>query len=155
MEYALVVLSAGTAGYVLGWGHSYWAMASAAVPLAAADLPGRIGRGLHRIIGTLAGLIVTAAVLVGTPPPGFLAIVVIVLIIPTEALMSRHYAAALVFFTPMILIMTQLAAPVPRSQLIVDRAAETALGAVIGMLVVCAISGTEALLRRATARTRE
>ncbi|MDR2294314.1 MAG: FUSC family protein [Microbacterium sp.] len=155
IEYALVVFAAGVAGYLLGWGHSYWAMASAAVPLAAADLPGRIGRGLHRIVGTLVGLVVTAAILVWAPPPGLLAIIVIALMPPTEALMSRHYAAALVFFTPMILVMTQLASPVPRSQLIIDRAAETALGAVIGMLVVCAISGAEALLRRSMARARE
>ena len=47
-------------------------MAAAAVPLAGADLPSSVYRGIHRIVGT-GGLVVVAAVLfpwAGSPLPG-------------------------------------------------------------------------------------
>ena len=137
--YAVAVASAGLIGGLIGLDHAYWAMASAAVPLAAAELPGRIARGVHRVLGTFSGLIVTALILWPDPSPLWLAIPVILLQFPTEYLMMRNYGFALTFFTPMILLMTQLAHPIPRSTLIIDRGVETLLGAVVGIAVVLVV----------------
>ncbi|WP_169253677.1 FUSC family protein [Brevibacterium sp. 'Marine'] len=134
--YMVAVASAGVFGMLIGLDHAYWAMASAAVPLAAAELPGRISRGVHRVLGTFSGLILTALILWADPSALWLAIPVILLQFPTEFLMIRNYGFALTFFTPMILLMTQLANPIPRSTLLIDRGIETLLGAVIGITVV-------------------
>jgi hypothetical protein len=134
--YILAVASAGIFGMLIGLDHAYWAMASAAVPLAASELPGRIARGVHRVLGTFSGLIVTALILWPDPSALWLAIPVILLQFPTEYLMIRNYGFALTLFTPMILLMTQLANPIPRSTLVIDRGIETLLGAVVGIAVV-------------------
>ena len=148
-RYTLAVGLAGTLGVISGSGHPHWAMAAAAVPLAGADLPSRVRRGIHRIVGTFLGLGVTAVVLVPAPwslAPIFaahqvtvLAILVILFQFSTELFMARHYGLAMVSFTPAILLMTQLAAPMDPSLLILERGVETFVGALVGILVVLAV----------------
>jgi hypothetical protein len=148
-RYVLAVGAAGTVGVLTGSGHPHWAMAAAAVPLAGADLPSSVHRGIHRIIGTLLGLVVVAVVLLPGPWallhlfPGaeaaVLALLVITFQFTTELFMTRHYGLAMVSFTPVILLMTQLAAPADPYFLIAERGAETLVGAVTGILVVVLI----------------
>ncbi len=156
-RYVLAVGAAGTCGVLSGSGHPHWAMAAAAVPLAGADLPSRVHRGIHRIVGTFVGLALVAVVLFPGPLsplqyfPGHTAAVLALLVIafqfPTELFMARHYGRAMVFFTPVILLMTQLAAPADPGLLVTERAVETFVGAVIGIAVVVAVRAP----RRATA----
>lgn len=139
--YVLAVGAAGAAGQLTGDGHAYWAMAAAAVPLAGADFAGRIRRGLHRILGTFVGLGVTALILSQQPGTALLVLFIAALQFPTELFMTRHYGIALVFFTPLILIMTVLAHPMEPGVLIADRGLETLIGAVIGMAVAVLVLG--------------
>ncbi|WP_432397645.1 FUSC family protein [Pseudarthrobacter sp. L19] len=148
-RYLAAVGAAGSIGVFSGSGHPHWAMAAAAVPLAGADLPSSVYRGLHRIVGTLLGLLVVAAVLfpwAGSPLrlfPGSetaaVAVLVIVLQFGTELFMARHYGLAMVFFTPVILLMTQLSSPADPHLLVAERAVETLLGACVGIAVVLLI----------------
>ncbi|TFD89037.1 FUSC family protein [Cryobacterium serini] len=138
-RYAVAVAAAGVLGLAFGIGHAYWAMAAAAVPLAGADLPSRVQRGVHRIFGTFAGLGLTAGILLLHPSTTVLVILVMVLQFPTELFMARHYGLALTFFTPVILLMTQLASPIDPISLLTDRGWETLLGAVVGIAVVLLI----------------
>ncbi|WP_411375315.1 FUSC family protein [Arthrobacter sp. MPF02] len=151
-RYVLAVGAAGTAGVLSGSGHPHWAMAAAAVPLAGADLPSSVRRGIHRIVGTFVGLAVTAVVLLPGPWtltglfPGqqavLLALLVILFQFTTELFMTRHYGFAMVSFTPVILLMTQLAAPMDPGLLILERAVETLVGALVGIAVVVAVRRT-------------
>ncbi|MDR6437585.1 putative membrane protein YccC [Paenarthrobacter nicotinovorans] len=144
-RYSLAVSAAGTIGVLSGSGHPHWAMAAAAVPLAGADLPSRVHRGIHRIVGTFLGLAVVAVVLFPSPLsplqyfPGQTAVVLAVLVVlcqfPTELFMARHYGWAMVFFTPVILLIAQLAAPMDPGVLVMERAIETFVGAVVGIAV--------------------
>lgn len=160
-RYVLAVGAAGTVGVISGSGHPHWAMAAAAVPLAGADLPSSVRRGVHRIVGTFLGLAVTAVVILPGPwalaalYPAFeepahhatvLALLVILFQFATELFMTRHYGLAMVWFTPVILLMTQLAFPAEPQVLILERAVETLVGALLGILVVVAV-------RRPGART--
>ncbi|TLM82892.1 FUSC family protein [Pseudarthrobacter sp. NamE2] len=155
-RYVLAVGAAGTVGVLSGSGHPHWAMAAAAVPLAGADLPSSVRRGIHRIVGTFVGLAVTAVALLPGPWtlaglfPGqqavLLALLVILFQFTTELFMTRHYGFAMVSFTPVILLMTQLAAPMDPALLILERAVETLVGALVGIGVV-------GLVRRAGPRT--
>lgn len=148
-RYIAAVGGAGSVGVLSGSGHPHWAMAAAAVPLAGADMPSSVYRGIHRIVGTLLGLVVVTIVLfpwAGSPLrafPGYeaavVALLVIVLQFTTELFMTRHYGLAMVSFTPVILLMTQLAAPADPHTLVTERAVETLLGAVTGILVVVLI----------------
>jgi uncharacterized membrane protein YccC len=97
-------------------------------------------------MGTFLGLVVVAVVLLPAPwaPSQFLpgaeaavlALLVIIFQFTTELFMTRHYGLAMVSFTPVILLMTQLAAPADPYVLIAERGVETVVGAVIGILVV-------------------
>lgn len=136
LRYIGAVGFAGLAGNLGGLGHAYWAMAAAATPLSATDVPGRLRRGIHRIVGTLIGLGVTALIMLLHPGTLVLAILVMVLAFPTELLMARHYGLALVFFTPLVLIVTLLADPSDPVRLIRDRGVETIIGAGVGIVVV-------------------
>ncbi|MET3811969.1 FUSC family protein [Arthrobacter sp. UYEF3] len=146
-RYLIAVATAGTLGVLGGAGHANWAMAGAAVPLAATNRKSRILRGVHRVAGTFAGILLTALILL----PGFdrttLTFLLMVLLFPTELFMMRHYGLAMMFFTPAILIMSQLAHPISRQALVTDRAIETLIGASIGMAVAI-------LVREPKAQTR-
>ncbi len=149
-RYVAAVGTAGSIGVLSGSGHPHWAMAAAAVPLAGGDMPNSVYRGIHRAVGTLVGLVVVASVLfpwAWSPLrafPGYeaaiLALLVIVLQFTTELFMARHYGLAMVSFTPVILLTTQLAAPADPHVLVTESAVETLLGAAIGILVVVLIS---------------
>jgi len=144
-RYSLAVSAAGAIGVLSGSGHPHWAMAAAAVPLAGADLPSRVHRGIHRIVGTFLGLAVVAVVLFPGPLsplqyfPGHSALVLAVVVMlcqfPTELFMARHYGWAMVFFTPVVLLIAQLAAPMDPGVLVMERAIETFIGAVVGISV--------------------
>lgn len=154
-RYMLAVGAAGAGGVLSGLGHHHWAMAAAAVPLAGADMPSRLHRGIHRIVGTFLGLAIVAVVLFPGPLsplqyfPGqasaILALLVIGFLFPTELFMARHYGWAMVFFTPVILLMTQLAAPADPAVLVVERGVETFLGAVVGIAVAVLVQSRRAI----------
>jgi hypothetical protein len=142
-RYAAAVGIAGAAGTLLGVDHANWAMAAAAVPLAAAHrsnslhpTPGRVlDRSFHRIVGTLAGLVVTALLLATHPSPAWLALAAVAFLFPTELFMSHNYGVAIGFFTPLIMAMTELATPTAPLTLLTDRVVDTVLGVAVGAAV--------------------
>ncbi|MFC4376121.1 FUSC family protein [Nocardia halotolerans] len=134
-RYALAISISGGIGILLGVGHANWAMAGAAVPLAAATSRDRITRGLHRVIGTFIGLLVAAPLLIPGPSPTMLALAIIALLYPTELFMARHYAVALGFFTPLIMAMTELADPTDPLTMLTERGLDTVLGVAVGIAV--------------------
>lgn len=166
-RYVLAVGAAGAAGVLSGSGHPHWAMAAAVVPLAGADLPSSVRRGVHRIVGTFVGLAVTAVVIWPEPwslaslwsrlpqwPAPFpgqqavlLALLVVLFQFTTELFMTRHYGLAMVSFTPVMLLISQLSAPIDPGLLILERGVETLVGALVGIAVVVAVrrSGSRTL----------
>lgn len=117
------------------------AIAAAAGPLAAADASGRIRRGIHRLGGTFIGLAVAAALLVPGPSEYVLAICVMVLLFPTELFMAHHHAVALGFFTPLIMLMTDLAAPTEPLVLLTARGVDTIIGVTAAIAVAMLLPG--------------
>jgi hypothetical protein len=131
-RYAVAVSAAGACGLVLGIDHANWAMA-------AVDASGRVRRGIHRVVGTFAGLLVAALLLI--PQPNVLAICVMALLFPTELFMARHHALALGFFTPLIMVMTDLADPAEPLALLADRGIDTLIGVGAAIAVAVLIRG--------------
>jgi uncharacterized membrane protein YccC len=135
----VAVLAAGALATLAGAAHPYWATVAATAPLSAAGASSQVVRAVQRVVGTLLGLLTAAAVLVlGLGPvPAVLAVAVLQVV--TELLVGRNYALALLFITPLALLMGQIAAPRPVLDLLLDRGAETVVGAAVGLVVVLAV----------------
>ncbi len=136
------------AGGLLGFGHNYWAMVAAVVPLVGHSTRHRISRGVQRIIGTALGLVLLAAILLLQPAPWQTVLVIAACQFGAEMFIARQYMLAQIFVTPLALISTLLVAPVPAGTLLRDRFLETVIGAAVGVAVVLA----PALWRRAATR---
>ncbi|WP_462418234.1 FUSC family protein [Kytococcus sp. Marseille-QA3725] len=127
---------AGVAGSVVGASHTYWAQVAAAAPIAAPTHRARLQRGLHRMVGTLGGVGVTAFVLSMHLQTWHLVVFVVLFQWLAEMFIGRNYSVALLFVTPLALLMSQLAMPTDGSELLSARALETVVGALCGMAVV-------------------
>jgi hypothetical protein len=125
-------------GQWLGFGHNYWAMVAAVVPLVGRTTRHRVARGIQRIIGTVLGLILLAGVLLLHPVPWQTVLVIAVCQFGAEMFIARQYVLAQVFVTPLALSATLLAAPTAPELLLRDRIVETVIGAAVGIAVVVA-----------------
>lgn len=134
--------AAGTAVAVAeatGRSYAYWAAVAAVVPLSASGTSHRLTRAWHRALGTALGL-VAAAALFATGPTGWAVVGLVALLqVATELFVLRHYAVAMVFVTPMALLMTELGHPQPEVPLILDRGITTLIGVIVGSAVVLAV----------------
>jgi uncharacterized membrane protein YccC len=129
-------LIAGALAIAVGIGHPYWAVVAVTAVVPPPRAPQSTTRALHRIVGTAAGVFVTALVFWPDPPAVVLIIVAVVGQFGAEILVGKHYGAALLFITPLALCVSHLSSPVPVPQLLGDRVIETALGAVVGIAFV-------------------
>lgn len=135
IRHLVAPLLTGSAAVALDIGHPYWGMVASIVPLTSPSLREMAFRGAHRLIGTLLGLVLTAALLAFDPGAALMVVFVIVAQVGAELLIMRHYALALVFVTPLALLMGQLVHPLPLSELLGQRAVETLIGVGIGLAV--------------------
>jgi hypothetical protein len=134
--------AAGLAGAVaalvaepLNMGHIYWAMVAGVVPLAGHTTGKRMVRAVHRVLGTAVGLGVMALIILLQPAP-WLAVVLIGLSqFAVECFVIRNYFWGMVFVTPLALIGTSLGRQMD-FDVLYDRAVETAIGLVVGLIVV-------------------
>jgi hypothetical protein len=136
VRHVVALLVSGAVATALGWQHPYWAMVAAVTVLSGPDLASRLTRGVHRVVGTVLGLAVAAPILLWAPQDVVAVLVIVVLQVLTELVVGRNYAVALLFITPLALMMGQLVHPVPVGPLLRDRLLETVLGAVVGALVL-------------------
>ncbi|PUA82780.1 FUSC family protein [Nocardioides currus] len=138
VRYLLAVGVAGVVATVVGIGHPWWATVAAAAPLSVVGRDHQALRAGHRIAGTTLGLLTAAPLLLLELEPVPLVLVVVVLQVVTELLVARNYALALLFITPMALLMGQLGAAQSAGSLLFDRGVETAIGAAvaIGLLAI-------------------
>jgi hypothetical protein len=136
LTYLVAALLAGAAAAAAGLSHGYWAAVAAVVPLAASGTEGRLQRAWHRLWGTAAGLLL-AAVLLSARPGGWAVVAVVAALqVGAELFVLHHYATAMLFVTPMALVMTRLGSSGPVLPLLVDRAVTTVLGVAVGVAAV-------------------
>lgn len=128
----------GALGALSGLPSPYWAQLAAIVPLSAPGRTAQVERGLHRVIGTALGVVVTAFLLSFPSQPWQLVVWVVILQFLAEMLVLRNYSLALMFITPLALLMVQLGHPQPAGPMLTARVAETAIGVAVGIAVVLA-----------------
>lgn len=123
-------------GTQYGGSHPYWAMVACVAGLSGATRRARVMRGAQRLVGTLAGVLV-AGLILPLHPRGMAAVIVIAALqVAAELLVGRNYAFALLFVTPLALMMGQIVHEVPTAPLLVDRAAETLIGCAVALVVL-------------------
>jgi hypothetical protein len=144
-RYALAVSLAGAVATALGLGHHNWAMLAATAPLAAAGLAGRLNRAAHNVVGTYAGVGLSAALLTVDWTPLQLALLLALLQFAGQVYAVRHHSLSMVFMTPVALMMTGFVVSVPAHRLVFDRVVETTIGAAVAVALVLA---TERAVRR-------
>ncbi|HAP90341.1 MAG TPA: FUSC family protein [Arthrobacter bacterium] len=126
------------AGHWLGFGHNYWAMVAAVVPLVGHSTVHRVRRGVQRIIGTVLGLALLAGILLVGLAPLQTVLVIALCQFGAELFIARQYVLAQLFVTPLALISTLLVVPASPTILLRDRIIETVIGAAVGIAVVLA-----------------
>ncbi|MFK4807429.1 FUSC family protein [Microbacterium sp. ZW CA_36] len=127
-------------GLVLDPDRAYWIVGAAvAVIGVAADRRAAFSRGLHRMIGTILGAGVYLLLAQLPIPALWLALLLGVLQFTIELFIVRNYALALVFITPLVLLLTGAATGAVdtvavATERVIDTLAGAALGAVTGVL---------------------
>ena len=135
-DVVLASVAAGAVAVAVGVSHVAWAVV-AAVVLASVSHRGRWGlRGAQRALGTLVGLALAAPLLLLDAPAWLLVPIAVACQFLAELFVLRNYGLALVFVTPLALILSDLAHPTPTSALLADRLLATVLGVLVSALVL-------------------
>ncbi|MFJ8857790.1 FUSC family protein [Streptomyces sp. NPDC102451] len=145
-----MALGTGVAGglaVLLGLEHSYWAAISAAAVLHSVNVRTTAQRAVQRTLGTVVGLLLALGVLAAEPGPVALAVVIVALEFLLEYIVVRNYALGVVFLTPMALLLSDLAAPAPAGELILDRALGSVMGIAVGLLCALLVLHDQAAMR--------
>ncbi|ROQ38683.1 fusaric acid resistance family protein [Frondihabitans sp. PhB188] len=140
VRYVVGPLVAGAIATGVGIGHPYWAAVAATVPLTGATLGAKFGRGTQRLVGTVVGVLLAAALIGADPPLGVLIAAVGVAQLLAELFVLRNYALATMAVTPLALIMVHLASPAPLGTLIADRLVETVIGVLVALVLLVVTS---------------
>lgn len=136
LQDATAVAVAGALATAAGIGHPYWASVAAVAPLSARGLRGQLSRGVQRVLGTMLGLLTSAALLSLRLSGVLLLVVIAALQVAAELLIGRNYAVAMLVVTPLALLMGQTANEQPVDQLLLDRGVETVIGSAVGILLI-------------------
>lgn len=136
LRFMVAVGIAGVIATAAGIGHPWWAMVAAAAPLSVRGRSHQALRAGHRIVGTLLGLVTSIPLLLLDLDPVPLVLVVVALQVVTELLIGRNYGYALLFITPMALLMSQLGTAQSTPDLLFDRGVETVIGAVVAVTLL-------------------
>ncbi|MEV7693552.1 FUSC family protein [Microbacterium sp. NPDC089189] len=126
---------AGLAGLALLGTHWYWAMVAAVAALGGASVTARVVRGFQRLLGTVVGILLAAGLLALHLPPLLIIAAAVLLQVGAELFVGRNYGIAMVFVTPLALLMIELAVPADPALLIRDRILDTLVGVAIGTVV--------------------
>ncbi|MDR7188522.1 putative membrane protein YccC [Microbacterium sp. BE35] len=131
---ALVTVVGIAVGLFVDPDRAYWIVGAAiAVVGVAADRRAAFSRGLHRMIGTILGAGVYLLLAPLPIPALWLALLLGVLQFTIELFVVRNYALALVFITPLVLLLTGAATgAVDTVAVATERVIDTLAGAVLG-----------------------
>ncbi|WP_338747843.1 FUSC family protein [Janibacter alittae] len=148
-------LVAGTIALALDNAHAYWAAAFAVLIVhSGGTRRAQLQRSFQRTVGTAAGLLAFGLVLRLDPGHWALIALVVGLQFVVEMLVTRNYAAAVVFLTPLALSISMSVTDMDLSTIVYDRGIDTVVGVGVALVVVM-VSGTlgrPELLLRAHAR---
>ncbi|MCJ1702696.1 FUSC family protein [Rathayibacter sp. VKM Ac-2926] len=154
LRFGAVVLIAGAIPTATGLGHPYWAMVSAVAAVSGADATARLVRAGHRMLGTVIGVAIAAALLALPLSPLATIGVVVLLQMLAELVVGRNYGLTLALITPLAILMVELAHHTDEFVLLRDRALETAIGVAVGVAATLLAHAVASRTHSGTAATR-
>lgn len=134
LRVAIVAVLGVAIGIFVDPGRSYWIVGAAiAVIGLAADRRVAFERGLHRMLGTVAGVGVYALLALLHPQGLWIALLLGIMQFTVELVVVRHYALALMIITPLVLLLTGAATgQIGQMDVALERVIDTVIGAVLG-----------------------
>lgn len=127
---------AGALTMLLGTDRPDWAIASAILVLhSGVDRVLGTHRALHRLVGTLAGLLLFAAMYTAEPTGLLLLALLALLQLVIELVVVRHYAVAVVFITALVLLVTSRPG-LAVGHVMQARLVDTVIGVGVGIVVL-------------------
>ncbi|WP_446664629.1 FUSC family protein [Flexivirga sp. B27] len=135
---AAAVLIACVISYGLHLDHPYWAAMTAALVMSVtADRLALTHRALHRLAGTAAGILLFFGIHATRPTGLVLLVIALVLIFFIQMLAVRNYALAVIFVTPMALLISTAGSPyLPVGDIVGERLLQTLIGAAASVAVI-------------------
>ncbi|WLP89336.1 FUSC family protein [Gordonia sp. NB41Y] len=137
LRLGLACVIAGGAAIAVGLPRPDWAVITAAMILHQG--PDRLlgsWRGVHRLVGTVLGVLVLAALAVPLQIPAVLIIAVAVLMAVTEVFLVVNYSIAMIVITPLAMILGELAPPASLGPTLFARILETVVGVTVAVTVL-------------------
>ncbi|WP_019123103.1 FUSC family protein [Brevibacillus massiliensis] len=129
----IAVLFATLLAFAFGIERPYWVPLSCASVLRGATMLDVVNRTIQRSIGTAVGVIIAGGIFIMQPSIWMLGLYVMILQFVTELIIVRNYAFAVIFITPLALIIAETGrADMTISTLIGSRLLDTLLGCAIG-----------------------
>jgi len=120
---------------LIGLHKPYWVPISCAAIMQGANLQMVLQRKIHRIVGTFVGMGVAWCIFSQSLHGWSFALAVIVLFFVVEVLVVHHYGLAVVFITPLTMLLAEgSASRVLHESLVITRMGDIALGSVIGFI---------------------
>lgn len=92
-------------------------------------------KAIHRVLGTVFGVLGFGLIAVGQPSGLWLVLIIAVLQFATEVVVVRNYGIALLFITPLALLIATSAHMIAPWQIVGERVIDTLLGSVIALAV--------------------
>ncbi|MFH8253164.1 FUSC family protein [Microbacterium sp. B2969] len=134
--YATLPVVAGLLATAAGLGHPYWAAVASVVPLAGASLFDKLGRGIHRLAGTIVGIAIAIAFLSMQPPVWVMVVAIALFQLLTELFVTRNYALAVIWITPLALTLSSLGDVSRTGVLVFDRVVGSGIGLGLAMMTL-------------------
>ncbi|UBM59635.1 FUSC family protein [Marinilongibacter aquaticus] len=121
-------------GYLLEMSNPYWIPVSCAAVMQGASLYHIWQRTIHRILGTFLGLGLCWILLTLTQDTLVICMFVVILQLIVEILVVRNYALAVIFITPLAILLSEAASPIVNSPntLIALRFSDILVGSILG-----------------------
>ncbi|MNU25638.1 hypothetical protein D3C71_139880 [compost metagenome] len=132
----LFMFAALLTGHLLAFKNPYWIPISCLAVMQGVSRVHIWRRAVHRVIGTLVGLGLCWLALSISKTPLSICISIIILQFVVELLIGRHYALAVIFITPMTLLLAEAANPLVQdpNHLLSARITDILVGSLIGAL---------------------
>ena len=135
IDYAFITLLAVGISEISKLSRPYWAAIAAVAPFAGEDANDRVQRSTYRMLGTLFGLLISFVV-INLYKHVIIAIIIICIFqFFGELFITKNYAIAFVFITPMALLINQIGNPIDTNKLIFDRFWTTLIGTCVSAII--------------------
>lgn len=114
----------------------YWVPVSCLAVIQGASLRAVWNKQLHRVLGTVGGLLLAWLLLLLPLNPWAIAVIMMGLSFIIETLVVRHYGLAVIFVTPLTILLAEAISlgQAPATELIQARFFDTALGCLVGLI---------------------